>query len=318
MEEQHAAKVRQKLFYYSLFAFLVLIVLPLLAVWGKYTYWALLATPFGIGYIFALIISLKRQRTRGEVIRDSLIPIVLCILSLVIFAREGAICLVIFGSILLIPYYIGVGVGFYTQKDAWTKNTLLLLIMACTFMSAVSVPEYKESKTVSDEVIIHAPASQVWNTITQSFSFGLSDNLFFKNGVSYPYQMQLKDTNARQFLLCRYNNGVVKAPVIEYIPGKSFSFTFDDSIITMKELNMYREAHTMHIQNHFVVNYGKFEIVPVTAQSCKLIATSNFKHKFEPELYTNIWVSYFLSKIHTHVLDAIKISTEARQKQPHS
>jgi hypothetical protein len=234
-------------------------------------------------------------------------------LALVAFAGEGAICLIIFGLLLLIPYYLGVVIGWAIQNSIWMRYTASLLLFAAVFMSATMVPVYNKGITVRDETIIHAPSSTVWNIITRRVPFGKSDNIFFRNGVSYPIAMQVVQQGERKALFVVYNNGTVAAPISDFQPGRSFSFGFSDTLVTMREKNFYKENNTMHIRNHFEVDYGRFEVAPINAQTCRLTTTSHFRHRFEPEFYTNWWVSYFLHGIHRHVLAGVRDRAQQTQ-----
>lgn len=298
-------KPRQIILYISLLVLLVFVILPTALSFGKYNSAILFVVPFGIGLVFTLLLSLFRKPHVGKLLLYSLILMLVVCLSTFFFAGEGMICFLIMGLFILIPYYLGVIIGYFIQKEILVKNTLLLIVFASIISSATIENTYNQSTIISDELIIEMPAGKLWEKLNSPVNFGESSDFFFKNGVSYPNYMHIETINGKLYLLCEYNNGKVAAPIIEYCDQKYFSFTFNDSIATMKEKNFYNESRTMHIKNHFSIDYGKFEIIQIDNNRCKLIATTSFRHKFEPEFYTNFWVSYFVHNIHKHVLTSI-------------
>jgi len=308
-------QIRLILIYAIALAILIFIILPLTVMFGRYSAIAVIAIPFGIGFITALITAVWGRRRMGKIFLFSLVPIALSILSLILIAQEGAICLLIFGLILLLPYFGGIMVGFMVQSKLWMRNTVSMVVLAAILMSSTTLPDFNKSKSVEDAVVVNASAEQVWQVISHKTTFGTSDEFFFRNGVSYPNAMQLCQDSAGAYLKCSYNNGDVSAPVSEIRPNRGFTFSFPDSLVSMRETNFYNNPQTMHLRNHFVVNYGSFDIEPLSDTTCRLIATTNFRHKFEPEIYTNKWVSYFLGKMHTHVLTRIKAAAEVANRQ---
>lgn len=304
-------KAADKIIFASILSALIFIILPLALIMAKYDAWMLISISFGIGFVLRLLLSLTvRYRTKMEIFKASLITLILIALSLFLFAREGAICLIIMGSFLLIPFYLGILFGFLLQRKIWARNALGLLLFCSIISSATVIPKYSKSKMVTDELIINASSAKVWRALIQPISFGKSSNFYFRNGVSYPNSMALETIGNKLYLNCTYNNGRILAPVISYSDNKLFSFHFNDSIITMMEKNLYKESHTMHITHHFEIDFGQFELLPINSVSCKLVASTSFKHKFEPEFYTDLWVKYFVHNIHSHVLESVKTQVE--------
>jgi len=306
----------KKILYAILLGVLIFIVLPIVLVYGKYSSFMLISIPFGIGFVFALFVTIDRGLKLERIMGLSFIPILLIVISCITIAGEGAICLIIMGSFLLIPFYIGIIFGHLVQEQIWIRNSVLLLAFFTILSSATSITRYSDDKILQDDLVIPITKEKLWSHLTDTFSFGSSNNFFFKNGVSYPEMMYIECTNTQKNLVCHYNNGVIKAKIIEYTEGRSFAFTFDDSLISMKEKNFYHESHTMHTQNHFEINYGKFEIVELDSARCKLIASTNYRHKFKPEFYTDLWVEYFVGNLHRHVLNAIKNASAGSIKRP--
>lgn len=290
---------------------LIFIVLPVVLYFGHYTGYILLAIPFGIGLLSAMLMALHGPVSGKRTLKLSTVPILLVIVSCFAIAGEGAICMIIIGIVLLLPYYFGIVCGCLIQQSIWIKNTLLVLTLLMISTSATLLPQYGENKVVQDEMVVNVSQNQLWQCLTDTFSFGESENYFFKNGVSYPKSMHLGQTKDKKYLVCDYNNGKIAAEVTEFKEGHFFTFTFNDSLVSMREKNIYRETQTMHLQNHFSINYGKFEIKPIDANHCRLIASTNYRHKFEPEFYTEFWVNYFVHNLHQHVLTAVKTKSEA-------
>jgi len=297
----------KRLFYIFLLALLILLLLPLSLINGNYSTLMLLAIPFGIGFVFSLLIALNGRVSLAKTMGLSLIPIALSIASCIFLAGEGAICLIIVGALLLLPFYWGVFMGYMVQHHIWVKNSVVVLTFFTILSSFTSVPDYGEEKCIRDEVLVPVSRQDLWEALTDTVAFGSSQNFFFRNGVSYPLWMQLVDSGNTKYLNCRYNNGFVKAPVTGYEAQTYFAFRLGDSIASMREQNFYRHTQTMHLQHHFEIGEGKFEIHPISPTSCKLVASTTYRHRFEPAFYTDLWVEYLVHKLHHHVLQAVQL-----------
>lgn len=305
------ADIQNRLVLVTIFSVLCFIMLPLLAIDGKYTGLSICILPFGIGYTLALLLSYKKEmRSPIRIVTISLVVFVLYVLGSLVAVGEGFICLLIYGLILFIPYKIGVFLGFLTQRYLWSKYLITLLLFTTLGMAFTTSVHYHAPQTREDEIIIHAPPHRIWNLLLHPVDFGTSSQFFFKRGVSYPTRMELVTSPESGVLRCTYTHGHIDAPLLALIPQHTLRFTLHDSLISMKEMNVHKQHQTMHIQHHVKIDYGEFQLDSISPQQCKLYARTRFRHKFEPEWYTRIWVSFFLKGIHSHVLNRIKIEAE--------
>jgi hypothetical protein len=296
----------KKILFLALLLSLIFVVLPYMLIQGIYVFGMMVAVPFAIGLVFALLVSVTERSGSRRMIATSLIPVFLIVFSCIAIAGEGAICLIVMGCWLLVPYYFGILIGHLVQDFIWMRNTVVVLALFTILSASKMSLDYSENSFIRDESEMNISAAKAWEMLNDTVPFGASDNFFFKNGVSYPTRMHIELRNGRRMLLCDYNNGVIGAPIISIEQGKSFSFSFPDSLISMKEKNFYKESNTMHLQQHFEIVYGKFEVIPLTDSTCRIVATTCYKHKFKPEFYMDLWVEYFLHTLHKHVLGAVK------------
>lgn len=299
-------KARNNILYITLLVSLIFIFLPLVLVYGKYNELMLWSLPFGIGMCFVLLLSLLQKPSLLKIIYRSFFVLIAISISSIFIGGEGFICFLIMGLFILIPFYMGIIVGHIIQDEIWLKNTLLILVITTTITSATIENSYKNNILVKDEIILNISSEALWEKLIKPVHFGQSSNFFFSNGVSYPNYMHIDTSKSTKYLYCKYNGGEIFAPIIAFGGRGYFAFTFSDSIATMQEKNFYNQSKTMHLKNHFLINYGKFEIIKIDSNTCKLIASTSFQHKFEPAFYTNFWVKYFTHQVHQHVLNNFK------------
>ncbi|MFM2225898.1 MAG: hypothetical protein RJA07_2100 [Bacteroidota bacterium] len=279
---------------------------------GRYSTFVLLTIPFSIGILFALILTAEKEKSLGKLCKYALIPIAALFIALCIMAGEGIICLIIYSPIILAPFYFGIIIGFIIQSKIFIRHLSILVLLLLNVAASSSHVNVSSDKIITNEIIINASSTEVWNKITHHFSFGESNNFFFKNGVSYPLEMNLQNGLQCKNLLCRYNNGDIKAKVLSCDSLHLLRFTILDSLASMKETSVYQDSRTMHIYNHFFINYGEFKIVPINNHQVKLYASTSFKHKFNPEIYANLWLNYFIQNLHQHVLENMKKQCEEK------
>jgi hypothetical protein len=281
---------------------------------GRYSSFVLLTIPFSIGILFTLIFTAAKKRKLGTIAKWAMVPILGLFVILGIMAGEGIICLIVYSPIIIVPFYFGIIIGYVIQQKFFTRTFSLLVLFILNIAASSSKVSVSEDKIISNSIVINVSNKLVWKKITHHFQFGESNNFFFKNGVSYPLEMNLVSSTACQSLLCKYNNGDVKAKVLKCDSLKLLRFTIQDSLASMKETSIYHDSKTMHIYQHFFINYGEFKIEVMDKNKVKLIASTSYKHKFNPEIYADIWLEYFISNLHQHVLMKIKTQCE---NEPH-
>jgi hypothetical protein len=266
--------------------------------------------PLTIGLNAAFFAALWKKQSLTTLLKVTGIIILLCYVAAVIIAQEGAICIIIYSLVIILPYVTGVIIGWAIQNKIWTKYATILVVGIGLLTSATLPNNMSEDKIIKQEIIIQAPRHKVWQQLHEEVRFGKSDDFFFRNGVSYPISMKLRVTDIKKELHCDYNNGSTNAPLLAYENGHLFRFQINDSLISMREKSIYSNPQTMHIKNYFVVNYGEFKVDSIGINQTRLTATTNYKHHFKPEFYTDYWITRFVNTLHLHVLEAVQTECE--------
>src|SRR5690606_7903628 len=114
----------------------------------------------------------------------------------------------IYGLFILVPYCLGLVAGFFVQKQIHASNTMIALVIASVISSFTTESEYNGSKVISNEIIINLPKNEVWQRLVEPVDFGLSEDFFLCNGVSYPLSMQINTLDNKPVLQCIYSNGI--------------------------------------------------------------------------------------------------------------
>lgn len=307
----HQKEIRSRLLVAIFLSLLIFVGLPYMILHIREASSAMIVlVPFTIGLNAAFLAAMYKKQSLTTWLKVSGIVILCCYVAAVVLAQEGAICIIIYSLIIILPYALGVVIGWAIQNSIYTKYGTVVLVGFALLTSATLPNNMSADKLIVEKVIVNAPKNKVWKQLHTNVRFGKSTDFFFRNGVSYPMAMQLQTKNGKRVLHCDYNNGTTDAPILKYEEGRLFRFKINDSLISMREKSIYAQPTTMHIKNYFVVNYGEFRVDSIAENKTLLTATTNYKHHFKPEFYTDYWITRFVNTLHGHVLHTVKTQSE--------
>jgi hypothetical protein len=281
---------------------------------GSYGVTLFCAIPFTVGFVIGFLYAPTRKAIAWKTMLYALG--IICLLGLLIMAlgSEGGICFLMAAGLLFLPALLGVSFGhFLGNSHLKTEKIYILFVFIMVNPSALTYDILDHSQvaaTSATEVIINASDSTIWHKLTQKVEFNKSNNFFLKSGISYPLDMELQKVDNQCFLKCNTTNGFANLRVDSLIQNKKMVFKPMQEVPPMRETALWGEIDAPHLHGYFKNEYGLFEIVPLEAGKCRLIAQTHYTYRITPVWYWSWWSDYLVNQMHKNVLNKIKEAAE--------
>lgn len=309
----------------ALVAVLITAVLTVLAAWGGIVVfrdygWAIfVGLPFAMGFLAVLIDGLHAERTLPRCLAVANCTVVLVGAALLLFAIEGAICLIMAAPIAFAVATIGGVLGFAVQKTfRWRAESpklfcsVMLLIPLTMGLEHVAHPPLPLLK-VQSSVVIDAPPETVWQNVVSFAQLPPPKELIFKLGVAYPIRAEINGCGVGAVRHCVFSTGPFVEPIEVWDEPRLLKFSVTQNPEPMQEWTPYREVHPPHLDGYLESRAGQFRLVPLTGGRTLLEGTTWYHHHLWPAAYWQIWSDHIIHTIHLRVLSHIKELAESKQ-----
>jgi len=219
-----------------------------------------------------------------------------------VFLGEGFICLIIVSPLFyaLIIAVAVIGRAMFRKQNN-TLNTSIISVLLIIFI-ADSVSQHHYENVVSDEMIINALPSEVWEHVV-AYERIKEENKYwlFKIGMPSPVETTVDGKFEGAGRKCIFSNGYVfDEKMVIYQPGKNL--TFD---ITHQPLDP-------EIMGHIDILKGQFLLKDNGNGTTTLTGNSWYRLYVFPAWYYDIWAKSITRNVHLRVMEHIKELSEAK------
>lgn len=236
-------------------------------------------------------------------------------LILLVGALEGVICIAMAFPILLLFVTIGAAIAAAVH-DIWGKGNPAAYGIAFLLTSALLSLGFdlKNDKlllySATTEIIIEAPKEKVWENVISFSEIPESDNWFFKTGIAYPLDAEIKGTGVGAIRYCNFTTGSFVEPVTVWDEPNLLAFDVKEFPVPMVEYNPFADVHPPHLEGYFRSHKGQFKLTALSENKTLLEGTTWYTVDIHPQSYWNIWSEYIVHRIHGRVLEHIKMEAE--------
>jgi hypothetical protein len=291
-----------------------LLTVMLLLTKGEYGLTLFLAIPFTLGFGLSFIAAPQKESNWLSALAKGFVGLLIAGALLMLVRFEGAICFFMAAGLLILPTLLGVFFGRMLGEAHLKTNKMyvfaLFIMLNPSALTYDLLDNSQVEATSTAEVIINAADTTIWNKLTQKVEFNKSNNFFLKAGVSYPLDMELQKVDNQCFLKCNTTNGFANLRVDSLIQNKKMVFKPLEDVPPMRETAFWGEIDAPHLHGYFKNEYGLFEIVPLEAGKCRLIAQTHYTYRITPVWYWSWWSDYLVNQMHKNVLNKIKEAAE--------
>ena len=281
--------------------------------WGLFV-----GVPFVVGFISSAVYNLGAPRRMGDSIGVAVLGTVLAGASMLIFAIEGIICLLMALPIAAPVAMIGGALAhsiFYRplppRPVPQTLGALVLFLpLLMTGEQAAHLPPVPIA--IRSEVIVQAPPHKVWEQLIAFAQIPEEREWLFHTGVAYPIRAEIQGHGPGAVRYCVFSTGAFVEPIEVWDEPRQLSFAVREQPPVMQEWSPY-PIRPPHLAQHYLLSRrGEFLLTELPGGRTRLQGTTWYENKFWPAAYWRVWSDYFIHRIHMRVLEHIKTLAEGR------
>lgn len=278
--------------------------------WGLF-----IGMPFVVGMVAALLHNLGGRRMTGESIGVALAAGAVGFVGTVLFALEGAVCLVMLVP-LAAPLVIVGGVAGRSIADAARGSiggVAGVLLATLPLLMGVErldrrVPHVYVATTSID---IAAAPEVVWQHVVVFGEAPPPRGWFFATGVAYPIRARIEGSGVGAVRYCEFSTGPFVEPITAWDEPRLLKFDVTHNPPPLREWSPYRIAPP-HLEDLLKSHGGQFRLIDLGGGRTRVEGTTWYEHGLWPEAYWSWWSDYVIHRIHGRVLEHVKALSEGK------
>ena len=278
--------------------------------------WSLfLGVPILVCCLSAFCTSFRRDVSFSSAYWISVVSL-LCLGSFIlVFALDGAICLLMALPLAMLLGIIGVILGLLlaraSRRGVRAALPLLLVLLfpgLVAFDGAIAPPA--PLRCVATSIVVRAPIEQVWKMVIAFPKISEPLTGIFRCGIAYPIEAHIDGAGIGAIRHCVFSTGSFIEPITHWEEPTLLAFDVSSSPPPMRELSLYEHVEAPHLHGHMISRRGQFRLFERDGQVI-LEGTTWYTHTLSPQWYWGPISDYMIHRIHKRVLDHIKHTSEA-------
>ncbi|MBC7843956.1 MAG: SRPBCC family protein [Gemmatimonadaceae bacterium] len=273
------------------------------------------ATPFGVGALTAFSLN-RRYLVSGKQSRQVvLLTITLLGALLILFGREGAICIAMAIPLAFVVALMGGEFGRQIAAHAGGDLRPATLGMLAFPLFAIVEPKGASGAVlheVRSSVEIAASPMTVWSQVIAFPPMPEPTTWFFRLGVAYPKYARIEGSGVGAIRYCVFSTGPFVEPITVWEPGRRLSFDVASSPVPLRELTPFEDVMPPHLKGFLQSRRGEFRLVALPDGRTRLEGSTWYSLAMGPEGYWQMYGDYLIHRIHVRVLEHIKLESERR------
>jgi hypothetical protein len=285
---------------------------------GDYGWTLFVGIPFGMGFLSALIHSVRQPRSIGSCILTAMAALGLTGAGFFLFAMEGGICLFMAAPLALALGITGAIIGHFTQRTLCRRTDSSHLFCVALFFAPLTMglekglPPPLPLLVVESSVIVDAPPEKVWRNVVSFSELPPPNEIIFKLGVAYPIRAEIYGQGVGAVRHCNFSTGPFVEPIEIWDEPRLLKFSATQNPEPMQEWTPYHNVHPMHLDGYLRSCGGQFRLVPLAGNRTLLEGTTWYYHHMWPADYWQLWSDYIIHTIHLRVLNHVKELSEKK------
>lgn len=298
-------------------SFAMLTVLFSVYVLGEYGRALFLGSPFVVGAAAAYVVRRRGGASMGYSQAAAQLAIAVSGGLLLLFALEGAICLIMAWPLAIPMAAIGAWIGH--QVAGWrpgsaagaTVSPLWILALAWPLlgMADAAVHSPPPLHAVVTSLIIDAPPERVWPNVIGFSELPPPSDWVFLAGVSYPMRARIEGAGVGAVRYCEFSTGPFVEPITVWDPPHRLAFDVAAQPPALHELSPY-EIEAPHLDGFLQSRRGEFLLRALPDGRTELIGTTWYQVHIGPQPYWQLFSDAFIHRIHRRVLVHIQTLSE--------
>jgi hypothetical protein len=285
---------------------------------GTYALGLFVATPFAMATLQSYLLNRRYDVSR----RDTFLIVgctqVFVGTALLLFAIEGAICVLMYLPLALPLAFFGAVLGRAMALAAAETDVLpppAMHAVAFAILASLAGIESKLAGTgrfeVATSIDIDAPRERVWQHVVSFSELPAPPQWYFRLGLAYPVRASIDGTGVGAVRHCEFSTGPFVEPITRWDEPSRLSFDVIAQPPPMTELSPYRHVHPPHLDGYFASRRGEFRLIALPDGRTRLEGSTWYELRLAPCGYWRCWADLIVHRIHTRVLEHVKALSEA-------
>ena len=286
---------------------------------SSYTAALFFATPFGIGALTAFLLNRRFLVSRRQTIQLVLLTMSLLGAVLLLFGREGAVCIAMAIPLALVAGVMGAILGEQIAAETGGSLRPAALGMIALPLAAIIEPGGAKGVTlheVRSSVEIAAAPMTVWSQVIAFPPMPEPTTWFFRLGIAYPKYAHIDGTGVGAVRYCEFSTGPFVEPITLWEPGRRLAFDVRSSPVPLRELTPFDSVLPPHLKGFLQSRRGEFRLIALPNGHTRLEGSTWYTVAMGPEGYWQMYGDYLIHRIHLRVLEHIQRESEARTPSP--
>lgn len=284
----------------------------------EYGWGVFVGVPFAIGLMAAVFYGARSPRTIRECIGVACLSLTVYGVALLLFAFEGAGCLIMAAPLAYPVAIVGavVGASLCGRRPPGVPLARRVMIVMMLFLPAflgaekLAAPE-APLYAVTSAVEIDAPPDRVWNNVVGFGQIPPPHEWIFRTGIAYPIRATISGHGPGATRLCVFSTGPFVEPITTWDEPRLLKFSVISNPPPMREWSPYADLHPPHLENFLVSEGGQFRLIELPGGRTRLEGTTWYRHHMWPAAYWRLWSDAIIHRIHLRVLNHVKALSEA-------
>lgn len=282
-------------------------------VFGQYGTSLFVATPFVMGATTAFVFNRKAPKRSGATALVAVLAVVAAGGTLLLFALEGALCLMMAAlpaiAMAIMGGWLGRAIALRPRAriPGLAAVVLPLPLLAGLEAGRPAPPPVQ----VLTAVEIAAPADEVWRHVVTFSELEEPPAWFFRLGIAYPRRATIEGKGVGALRRCEFSTGAFLEPITAWEEPSRLAFDVAAQPPPMTEWSPYRHVAPPHLDGYLRVRNGEFRLHPLPGGRTRLEGRTFYEMRLFPTTYWKLWSDALIHAIHARVLGHIKRLSEA-------
>ncbi len=288
---------------------------------GQYGATLFFGGPVLVGAVTAFLYNRTEPRSAWRTQGVVALAVLLGGLASLLFALEGAVCILMAAPIAFLLAAMGGLVGQFLAsaarragESAKAARGLGLLVLAWPLVAAAEAAHDPARGRVFEVISteeIDAPPEVVWRHVVGFSELPPPSELVLRLGVAYPLRATIEGSGAGAVRRCEFSTGAFVEPITTWDPPRRLAFDVVAQPPSMQEWSPYRHVDAPHLVGYMTSRGGEFRLVPLPGGRTRLEGSTWYTLDIHPQLYWGVWSDALLHTIHGRVLRHVKALSEA-------
>lgn len=269
--------------------------------------------PFVIGALTAYDFNRTYDASRGQTLSAVVKAVLLAGLAMLLFAMEGAVCLVMALPLALGVACMGATMGRWIAHRGLgaPREAFLAILLVPASIPIVDARHVSRLREVRSRIEIDAPAESVWRNVIAFPRLEAPTDWIFRSGISYPIGARIEGTGVGAMRYCEFSTGAFVEPITHWEPAVRLAFDVTQQPPPMHEWSPYDIAPP-HLEGFFAARRGEFRLIPLPGGRTRLEGSTWYELQIGPEVYWSVLADAMVHRIHLRVLRHISATAERR------